>query len=52
MIENEKVVISEIELENNFSMYFVDIVPKLSVKPIASSRNTLLLKRGTRSNEK
>ena len=39
MIENEKVVTSEIELAKIFNKYFVDIVPKLSIKPIVSIRN-------------
>ena len=29
LIENEKVVTSEIELAKIFNMYFVDIIPKL-----------------------
>ena len=39
LIENEKVVTFEIELAKIFNKYFVDIVPKLSIKPIVSSRN-------------
>ena len=39
LIENEKVVTSEIELAKIFDKYFVDIVPKLSIKPIVSIRN-------------
>ena len=39
MIENEKVVTSEIELAKIFNKYFVDIVPKLGIKPIVSIRN-------------
>ena len=38
MIENEKVVTSEIELAKIFNKYFVDIVPKLGIKPVVSSR--------------
>ena len=39
MIENEKVVTSEIEQAKIFNKYFVDIVPKLGIKPIVSIRN-------------
>ena len=39
LIENEKVVTSEIELAKIFNKYFVDIVPKLGIKPIVSIRN-------------
>ena len=39
LIENEKVVTSEIELAKIFNKYFVDIVPKLGIKPVVSSRN-------------
>ena len=39
MIENGKIVTSEIELAKIFNNYFVDIVPKLGIKPIVSSRN-------------
>ena len=38
-IENEKVFTSEIELAKTFNKYFVDIVPKLGIKPIDSIRN-------------
>ena len=34
-----KVVTSEIELAKIFNKYFVDIVPKLGIKPVVSSRN-------------
>ena len=36
LIENEKVVTSEIELAKIFNKYFVDIVPKLGIKPIST----------------
>ena len=39
MIENKKVVISEIELAKIFNKYFVEIVPKLGMKPVVSSPN-------------
>ena len=39
LIENEKVVTSEIEQAKIFNKYFVDIVPKLGIKPIVSIRN-------------
>ena len=39
LIENEKAVTSEIELAKIFNKYFVDIVPKLGIKPIVSIRN-------------
>ena len=39
MIENENLVTSEIELAKIFNKYFVDIVPKLGIKPVVSSRN-------------
>ena len=39
LIETEKVVASEIELAKIFSKYLVDIVPKLGIKPVVSSRN-------------
>ena len=39
LIENEKVVTSEIELAKIFNKHFVDIVPKLGIKPIVSIRN-------------
>ena len=39
MIENEKVVNSEIEVAKIFNKYFVDLVPKLGIKPIVSIRN-------------
>ena len=42
LIENEKVVTSEIELAKIFNKYFVDIVPKLGIKPVVSSRNNEL----------
>ena len=37
MIENEKVVTSVIELAKIFNKYFVDIVPKLGIKPAVSA---------------
>ena len=40
MIENEKVVISEIELAKIFNKYFADIVFKLGIKPFVSIRNS------------
>ena len=40
LIENEKVVTFEIELAKIFNKHFVDIVPKLGIKPIVSSRNS------------
>ena len=39
LIENEKVVTSEIELAKIFNKYFADILPKLGIKPVVSSRN-------------
>ena len=39
LIENEKVVTSEIDLAKIFNKYFVDIVLKLGITPIVSSRN-------------
>ena len=39
LIENKKVVTSEIELAKIFNKYFVDIVPKLGIKPVVSSPN-------------
>ena len=39
LIENKKVVTSKIELAKTFSKYFVDIVPKLGIKPVVSSTN-------------
>ena len=39
MIENVKVVPSEIELATIFNKYFVDVVPKLGIKPVICSRN-------------
>ena len=39
LTENEKVVTFEIELAKIFNKYFVDIVPKLGIKPVFSSRN-------------
>ena len=42
MIDNEKLVTSEIELAKIFNKYFVDIVPKLGVKPVIYSRNNNL----------
>ena len=39
MIENKKVVTSEIELIKTFNKYFVDIVPKLGIKQFVSSTN-------------
>ena len=39
LIENEKEVTSEIELAKIFNKYFVDLVPKLGIKPVVSSRN-------------
>ena len=39
MIENENLVTSEIELAKIFNKYFIDIVPKLGVKPVVCSRN-------------
>ena len=39
MIENENLVTSEIELAKIFNKYFIDIVPKLGIKPVVSSRN-------------
>ena len=33
LIENKKVVTSEIELTKTFNKYFVDVVPKLAIKP-------------------
>ena len=39
LIKNEKVVTSEIESVKIFNKYFFDIVPKLDLKPIVSSRN-------------
>ena len=39
LTENEKVVTSEIELAKIFNKYFVDVVPKLGIKPVVSSRN-------------
>ena len=44
LIENQKVVTSEIELAKIFNKYFVDIVPKLGIKPVVSSRNNDLEK--------
>ena len=42
LIENQKVVTSEIELAKIFNKYFVDIVPRLGIKPVVSSpRNDL-----------
>ena len=38
-LENEKVVTSDIELAKIFSKYFDDIVSKLGIKPVVSSRN-------------
>ena len=39
LIKNEKVVTSEIKSAKVFNKYFFDIVPKLDIKPIVSSRN-------------
>ena len=39
LIENVKVVPSEIELAKVFNKYFVDLVPKLGIKPAVSRRN-------------
>ena len=39
LIENKKVVTSEIELTKTFNKYFVDIVPKLGMKTVVSSTN-------------
>ena len=39
LIEKEKVVASEIELAKIFNKHFVDIVPKLGIKPTVSIRN-------------
>ena len=39
MIENKKLVTSEIELAKIFNKYFVDIVPRLGIKPVVSSPN-------------
>ena len=39
LTENKKVVTSEIELAKIFNKYFVDIVLKLVIKPVASSPN-------------
>ena len=39
MIENEEVVTSEIELAKIFGKSFVDIVPKLGIKLVVSSKN-------------
>ena len=39
LIENQKVVTSENELAKIFNKYFVDIVPKLGIKPVVSSPN-------------
>ena len=41
LTKNEKVVTSEIELAKIFNKYFVDIVPKLGIKPVVSTRNNL-----------
>ena len=40
LIENKKVVTSEIELAKTFNKYFVDIVPKLGIKLVTSSPNS------------
>ena len=42
LIDNEKLITSEIELAKIFNKYFVDIVPKLGVKPVVYSRNNNL----------
>ena len=39
LIENKKVVTSEIELAKTFNKYFVNIVPKLGTKPVVSNTN-------------
>ena len=39
LIENQKVVTSEIELAKIFNKNFVDIIPKLGIKPVVSSPN-------------
>ena len=39
LTENKNVVTSEIEFAKIFNKYFVDIVPKLGIKPIVSSPN-------------
>ena len=39
MIENKKLVTSEIELAKIFNKYFIDIVPRLGIKPVVSSPN-------------
>ena len=39
LIDNKKVVTSEIESAKIFNKYFVDIVPKLGIKPVVYSRN-------------
>ena len=39
LIDNEKLITSEIELAKIFNKYFVDIVPKLCVKLVVCSRN-------------
>ena len=38
-IENKIMVTSEIELAKTFNKYFVDIVPKLGIKPVVSITN-------------
>ena len=46
LIENEKVVTSEIELAKIFNKYFVDTVPKLGTKLeiyLLSSKNTKII---------
>ena len=40
LIENKKVLTSEIELAKTFNKYFVDKVPKLGVKPVVSIQTT------------
>ena len=42
LIKNEKVITSEIELAKTFNKYFIDFVPKLGIKPVASNRNNNL----------
>ena len=39
LIENVKVIPSEIELATIFNKYLVDVVPKLGIKPVVCSRN-------------
>ena len=40
LIENKKVLTSEIELAKTFNKYFVDKVPKSGVKPVVSIQTT------------